>query len=128
MTIRNEHDEDISELVWAAGVVSVLGTLAAVKVIRKQKWGYALYTRLQVGSRGNATTIERLGKIMDVEVKTVKVAGKPRQQVTLNAEDLHEFMKEIWPWVSLERKLEYKKVRQAVAASKITGNMESGPE
>lgn len=88
---------------WAAGVVCSLGVFALnLKNGRRfVRYNYRRTTRLQ--------TLEKLASILDPETYGKGQAySPPGGYISLGGEKLHHAMEMMWPYLSDERKADYK--------------------
>lgn len=103
-----------TEQVWAAGILSVLGSIVVAKVKKPTKEGHSAYARMQVGSTTHKDAIQRLGQILGTNVNVRKQNGKDFAVVIISGDQLHKVMTQLWPHIARDRKLEYKAARKTV--------------
>lgn len=105
----------LAETYWAAGLVSVFGSFATVR-IASQVPGKAdnISAKLTVRSLTHYEAIEKLSQIAGMEAKTVKVGDGQGLQLVLTGKKLHAFMTKLWPALPKKRKQEYAAIRKAM--------------
>lgn len=109
----------VAEAAYAAGVMDTQGTFSNTKIFKVKNAGRTVSYRFDLISAkrmemvyafGNATGLEIQGRLRD---------GAQVPRVSVWGEELHEIMKQLWPYLTRERKQEYADVRRASEASVI---------
>lgn len=88
--------------------------------MNKRKAGQGLYVRLLIRSRLRTEMVERFAQVTGAELGQAKARDQVEPQVSLTGDELHEVMKELWPYLTKQRQMEYKRARVRANESKLT--------
>lgn len=94
-----------SNFAYAAGYIDARGSLSIARSSNGK-----LFIRLRIRKSSGAAVITRLAEMLELNAQI----GASGVNLTISGDPLHDLMKNIWPYLSPDRKREYARLREEV--------------
>lgn len=117
-TKKNELASELRDTIWAAGVLSMSGSLSLVKSKQTK------VVRLTFTSSSYLESISKLSAISGAAYFVVKGVGnpdKPTLRIAIQGASLHALMTRVWEYLTTERKRQYAVLRKEITTT-LEGN------